>query len=96
MQTSPNIIPMTNKRRDILLRLIDGCNNNVHIAHQLTRYKDCDGICAWIIQHGYAGENLCPWLRGQFNNSILTMVAWIVAKNSKQKIKPILLGRDWN
>ena len=95
MNKNQKLIPMSAERREILLRLIDGQTNNVELAHRLTRYRDCNGICKWIIRHGYAGENLMPWLRGQFSSSLLAMVRWVIAKNNKENIKPILLGKDW-
>lgn len=95
-KSTPKIVQMTSERREIMMRVIDGVYANVAIVYQLSRYTDCDKLCLWIIRHGYAGKNLVPWIKGQFCNSILSMVQWIVAKNNRENLKPVLLGRDWN
>lgn len=89
-------VKMSERSRELMLRVVDGCAENIPIVHQLSHYRSVDGICQWLIKHGYTGKVLVPWLRGQFCNSTLMMVKWIVAKHNKEKMKPILLGRDWN
>jgi len=92
---SPNLISMTPERRDLILKVVDDCMENVPICHQITSYRYCDNILKWLINHQFTGKKLRPWMRGQCSNSVMTMVSFIIAKNTKDKMRPILLGRDW-
>jgi len=84
------------KTKDLMLNIIDDDPVIVPIMHQLTRYKDCYKILKWLYQNNMRGKNLKDWIKVSFNDSVISMVQYIVMRNNQEtKEKPIIYGKDW-
>jgi hypothetical protein len=87
---------MTNSTRGLMHKAMDGVVTLTPIMHQLSRYKTCDNILRWLISNRITGHNLADFVKVQHENSIMSMVKFIVKNQTKSKEeKAIVLGKDW-
>lgn len=82
--------------REKFLRLIDGNPDLMVIAHELYKYRYCEKLVDFLIKNKITGKQLQLWLNEEFNNSILSMVKFIVMRVNKNKeVEGVFAGRDW-
>lgn len=75
---------------------MDGNSLLAPIMHQLSHYRDCDKILKWLIRNKIVGFNLFDWLKIEHQNSLMSMVKFIVKSHNKDREeKPIILNKDW-
>lgn len=89
-------ISMTNERRDLIHKVMDGHLKILPTMHALTHYRHCDNFLKWLDKNRIRGIDLEQWLQTYFNNSVMSMVKFIIKTNEKnQEYKPIVLNQDW-
>lgn len=87
---------MNNKTRDLIHKCLNENLKLLPLMHQLTSYRDIDRILNWLIMNNLTGKNLEEWIKGNFENSVMSMVKWIIMHQNKEKdYRPIIYGRDW-
>lgn len=69
---------MTNERRDLMFRAMDGHSDLAGSMHILNQYVDCDKILKWLIRHNCTGNNLREVIVKQFGSSVYRLVEHIV------------------
>ena len=86
---------MNRKTIDLMRVAMNDVVTLTPIMHQLTRYKDVDGILKWLIINKITGHNLKDFLAINHNNSVMGMVKFIIEHRDKL-INPnaIILGKD--
>ena len=87
---------MSNTQKDFYLRIIDQDPRVIPIAHGISRYKNQLDISIWLIRNKITGEILLDFLKVNFENSIMSMVKFIIMKiNKDNQIKPIYAHKDY-
>lgn len=79
MEEKPILNPtLSNKRRDLMHRVMDGETDLAGTMHILNGYKFCDNFLIWMIAHKWTGKNLKEIIIKQFHSSIPSLVNYIV------------------
>jgi len=92
----PQLIEMSDRRRELILRLVDGDPDSLVLAYLLTQYTRCDTIIAWLIRQNITGKKFSDWVKYEWEKSVLTMVKHILKKvDSDVTTRPILIGPDF-
>ena len=79
---------MTQKRRELMYRAMDGMHDLVGVMHILDHYKFCDNILIWLICHKYTGKNLQDLVVKRFHSSVPALVEYVVT-SANGKITPV-------
>lgn len=96
MKTTPKKIPMSPKRRQMILEIVDSEVSLLPVMHYLTAFKRCDFILEWLIRNRMTGKNLMQWIGIRWANSLLSMVKYILMKlDHETEMKPIYLGGEY-
>ena len=69
--------PISDHRRELMHRAMDGDGELVGVMQILHGYKFCDNILTWLITHRYTGKNL----RGlviRFHSSVPRLVDFVI------------------
>jgi hypothetical protein len=86
---------MTERRRELIFRVADGCDETLPILHFLDSLSQCDQILTWLIFHNLTGARLCEFQRTQFGTSLLGMAKFILMQvNREKEERPLIVGRD--
>lgn len=72
-------IPLSQGRKDLMLRTMDGVTDLGGTMHILHHYKFCDNILTWMICHGLTGKRLAEAIVKQFGNSVPALVDFVVS-----------------
>ncbi len=87
---------ITNTERDFYLRIIDEQPGLVPLAYEISKYKHSLDIQVWLIKNKMTGRNLQSWLKVEFDNSMMSMIKYIIKKaNGDKEIKPIYAHKDY-
>ncbi len=87
---------LTQERKNLMHKVMDGNLSLVHYMHQLDRFLHCDNILKWLIQNRIIGKTLQEWIEINFNRSTLSMVQFIIKYREKNsEYKPIIKNKDW-
>jgi hypothetical protein len=87
---------ITNTERDFYLRIIDEQPGLVPLAYEISKYKHSLDIQVWLIKNKMTGRNLQSWLKVEFNNSMMSLIKYIIKKaNGDKEIKPIYAHKDY-
>ena len=85
---------MTENRRQMFLRVMDGIPDLVGTMHILHGYVYCDNFLKWLYDNKITGKELAEFLTKNFQGSVPKMVDFICEKinrsNVKLKGEPIL------
>ena len=82
--------------KDLMHTVMDGNIHLIPIMHQLYCYRDCRGFLKWLVLSNIKGTNLLDWLKVNHNNSVLSMVKFIIkSQNKALEEKPIIYGKEW-
>jgi hypothetical protein len=87
---------MTPRRREKLLRVMDGkLELTVYLWHW-NQHRRCDQILDWLIQNRLTGGRLSSWISGQFRGSILEPLRHILQRIDRDpEPKPVIVGTDY-
>lgn len=87
---------MTEKRRELMHKCMDGQFHLAPLMHELDRYRRCDEVLNWLYMHKIVGKELQLFLFQAFRMAIDNMVKWILSKVDKEKqLRPTIIGRDY-
>lgn len=87
---------LSSTRKDLMHLVINDNPVLVPIIHQLTHYRCCDSFLKWLVINKITGRNLVEWLKIQHENSVMSMVQFIIMKQNKERSKiPLILNKDW-
>ena len=87
---------MSKAEREFYLRIVEDTPSLVPVIYEISKYKHSLDIQVWLIKNKLTGKNLVSWLKESFNNSIMSMVKFIIKKVNKDKeIKPIIAHKDY-
>jgi hypothetical protein len=75
---SPLNLPLTDKRRDLMHRVMYGNPDLAGVMHILHHYKFCDTFLQWMIANNYTGKNLVLLLTRKHGSSVPKLVGEIV------------------
>jgi hypothetical protein len=87
---------MTNAERDFYLRIIDEQPGLMPVAYEISKYKHSLDIQVWLIKNRMTGKILQSWLKENFDNSIMSMIKYIIKRvNGDKEIKPVYAHKDY-
>jgi len=69
---------LTDKRKALMHRVMDGVTDLSGVMFILHNYKFCDNILQWLISHGYTGKKLVELTVKQFNGNVPSLVNFVV------------------
>lgn len=70
--------PITDGRRELMMRAMDGNNDLIGTMHILHHYDHCDSFLTFLIANGYTGKNLADFLVNKFGGSVPRLVEYLV------------------
>jgi hypothetical protein len=86
---------MTNQRRELIFRAMDGNHNALPILHFISNWYRCDQIISWLIENRITGTQLCQFANKQFGNKLLSMCQFILMKlDHHNEVRPVYVGKD--
>lgn len=71
--------PISDRRRELMHRAMDGMTELGPTMFILHHYTHCDNILTWLILNGWTGKNLADRIVRQFGSSIPQLVDYVVA-----------------
>ena len=87
---------MSKAEREFYLRIVEDTPSLMPVIYEISKYKHSLDIQVWLIKNKLTGKNLVSWLKESFDNSIMSMVKFIIKKVNKDKeIKPIIAHKDY-
>jgi hypothetical protein len=86
---------MQERRRQNLLRVIDGCQEAVGIAFHINNLKHCDSILNYMIKEKITGKKVIDLYLSQ-DSSVINFCAEIIRRANRQRKKEkIYAGKDY-
>ena len=85
---------MTNSRRDLMFKVMDGRREILPYLHHFDHYAQCDLILSWLIKSRLVGKQFLDWSAVQFGNSLMGPAKFIISRMGRSDGK-IEMGRDW-
>lgn len=79
-QPDPNAARISDKRRELMMRVMDGHPDLVGVMHILHGYKFCDNFLIWMVEHRFTGTNLKEIIVKKFRSSVPDLVSFIIAR----------------
>ena len=87
---------MNPKRRELILTIADGHQENLSILYHLDRFKHSERILEFFVRNKITGRKFFELYQNEFKLSWLSMGKWAVMKINKSKeLRPIIGGRDY-
>jgi hypothetical protein len=87
---------MTPRRRDLMLRVMDGVPGLAPVLWHIDHMYRCDEVLNWLSRHGYTGKKLEAWIRESNEGSILrTMSAVLKELDGEKEQRGVFAGRDF-
>jgi hypothetical protein len=83
---------MTNAERDFYLRIIDEQPGLMPVAYEISKYKHSLDIQVWLLKNKITGKILQSWLKEEFDNSIMSMIKYIIKRVNSDKELPRIIG----
>ncbi len=72
--------PLSQKRKELMLRALDGETDLAGTMYILHAYKFCDNILLWLIAHRYTGKSLRDLLVKSFASSVPALVEYVISQ----------------
>lgn len=86
---------MTNRRRGLMHRVMNGDQRVVPFLHYLDSWRRCDEMLQWLVRNHLTGKEFILWTQFNFGASMLSMAQYITRRLEKDSEgRPTLLGRD--
>lgn len=85
---------MNPRRRELLMKVMDGNPNCLPILYHLDQYLRCDQMLSWLIQNRFMGDEFLFWFKWECDSSLLSMGKFLLARIEKNEKTQILYGRD--
>lgn len=87
---------MNDKRRELILRVVDGDFRNVDVMFNFDRFVHCEKMLEWLIKNKITGKTFFEMYLNDFKASWLNFGKWIVMKaNNEKEYRPVMAGKDF-
>lgn len=99
MSKLPQIIPMSQRTRALMLSVIDDYPSNAHVMHWLwnQNFRRMDEMLAWLVLSGITGKTLNEWIFKIWDRSLLGMAQFIIMRLEKSSApRPLLCPQDYS
>lgn len=84
----------TERRRQLMLRVIDGRSENISIMYLFNDLRRCDSVLEWLVAHQITGLNFLHWFRVEAGNSPLEAMRLVLARIHKEDQRRVFAVRD--
>jgi hypothetical protein len=81
----PLKIPLTDERRELMMRVMDGRWDLANTMYMFHNYKHCDTFLKWLVVHKFTGNRFVELLVKQFGSSVPKLVDFIVMHSQKAR-----------
>lgn len=87
---------MTDRRRDLLLRVMDGDYAALPFLHHFdSHFVRCDEILEWLIKNRLTGREFVAWTRMWKGTTPFSLGRFILSRVQKDQEQKIIHGKDW-
>lgn len=85
-QPDPKAARISDERRELMHRVMDGNSELAGVMHILHGYKYCDNFLKWMIENRFTGRNLQEIIVKKFRSSMPEFVDYMVAQMNSTRI----------
>lgn len=75
---------LTARRKELMLRAMDGRDDLAGLMHCLHQYRFCENFLIWLIAHRYTGDALAELLVRRFDKSVPALVLFLVKECNRR------------
>lgn len=88
---------MTDSRRELILKCIDGDQRLLHLMHAFTMFYRCDEMLQWLIVNKLTGLALYDWSHSEsFAGSYFQTAKFVLTKVKREKeLQAVIGGKDF-
>lgn len=92
----PKLIPMSKRRRHLMLRVADDQASVPPILHLLYHMPRCDEMLEWLVRNHFTGAVFMNWIKNSHGNSPISMMTFILSRlPGEGKVRPLIVGEDY-
>lgn len=94
-------VPMTARRRDLYLRIVDNRSDvhpitlRLHFLENHFPYEKLDGALFWLVRNNYVGSKFIMWFRTECHSSDLEMHAKLLQIVNNEALAPVVAGKNF-
>jgi len=85
-QPNPESARISDERRELMHRVMDGQSDLAGAMHILHGYKYCDNFLKWMIENRFTGLHLREIIVKKFRSSMPALVDYMVAQMNATRI----------